>query len=81
MTTPTPSSPAETDLAGILDLFEELVYVGEITPDGHYVPHSSGPTVERFLGGRTPAGAERAVGVARPHRRSRRVRPVQPAAC
>ena len=25
------------DLAGILDLFEEHVYAGEITPDGHYV--------------------------------------------
>ena len=51
-------APAETDLAGILDLFEELVYVGEITPDGRYVPHSSGPALERFLGGRKPAGGD-----------------------
>ena len=42
---------AVPDLAGILDLFEELVYAGEVTPAGNYVHHSAGPTVERFLGG------------------------------
>ena len=51
-------SPAETDLADILDLFEELVYVGEITADGRYVPHSSGPVLERFLGGPKGAGGD-----------------------
>jgi PAS domain-containing protein len=48
--------PAEPDIAGILDLFEELVYAGEVTSDGHYVHHSAGPTLERFIGGRWPAG-------------------------
>ncbi len=41
---------------GILDLFEELVYAGEITPDGHYIDHSSSPMLERFLGGSVPDG-------------------------
>ncbi len=45
-------------LARILDLFEEHVYAGEIRPDGHYVNHFSGPTFERFVGGRVPEGLE-----------------------
>ncbi len=49
---------AEPDLASILDLFEELTYAGEITPGGHYVHHSGGPALERFLGGRGPADIE-----------------------
>ena len=32
----------EVELARILDLFEEHVYAGEITPDGRYVHHASG---------------------------------------
>jgi diguanylate cyclase (GGDEF)-like protein len=50
--------PARPDVAGILDLFEELVYAGEVTPEGHYVHHSEGPALERFLGGRKPADGE-----------------------
>jgi diguanylate cyclase (GGDEF)-like protein/PAS domain S-box-containing protein len=46
------------DLAGILDLLEEHVYSGEITPSGHYVNHASGPTLARFLGGDVPDGIE-----------------------
>jgi diguanylate cyclase (GGDEF)-like protein len=42
--------------AGILDLFEELVYAGEITADGHYIDHSSSPMFERVLGGSVPEG-------------------------
>ncbi|HEY5144989.1 MAG TPA: diguanylate cyclase [Solirubrobacteraceae bacterium] len=49
---------ADADLPGILDLFEELMYAGEITPDGHYVHHSGGPTLERFLGGQGPDDVE-----------------------
>ena len=43
-------------IAGLLDLFEERVYAGEVTPDGRYVDHSSGPAFERFTGGAGPAG-------------------------
>src|SRR5438067_11857106 len=46
------------DMADILDLFEEQVYAGEITPDGHYVNHCSGPMLERMIGGRGPADVE-----------------------
>jgi diguanylate cyclase (GGDEF)-like protein len=45
---------AGPDTAGILDLFEELVYAGEITADGNYIHHSSGPTLDRFTGGDRP---------------------------
>jgi diguanylate cyclase (GGDEF)-like protein len=48
----------EPDFVGILDLFEELVYTGEITPGGQYVHHSNGPTLNRFIGGRWPAGVD-----------------------
>ena len=50
-----PSLPDENDLAEILDLFEEHVYTGAITPDGHYVSQRSGPKLEPFLGGLPPA--------------------------
>jgi len=53
-----PDQLGDGDLAGILDLFEELMYAGEITPDGHYVHHSGSPTLERFLGGIGPADVE-----------------------
>ena len=46
---------AAPDVADILDLFEELVYAGEVTPGGDYVHHSEGPTLDRFLGGPRPA--------------------------
>ena len=49
---------ADPHLADILDLFEELVYAGEITLAGDYVHHSHGPLLERFLGGRCPDGIE-----------------------
>jgi diguanylate cyclase (GGDEF)-like protein len=48
----------EPALDGILDLFEELAYAGEVTREGQYVHHSSGPTFERFLGGRLPADSD-----------------------
>jgi diguanylate cyclase (GGDEF)-like protein len=58
-TSKAPQRPAELyDDAGILDLFEELVYAGEITTDGHYIDHSSSPTFERVLGGSVPEGMQ-----------------------
>jgi diguanylate cyclase (GGDEF)-like protein len=62
---PTPTPPSDghdvprPDVAGILDLFEELVYSGEVTVDGKYVHHAAGPTLERFLGG---TAEEREIG-------------------
>jgi diguanylate cyclase (GGDEF)-like protein/PAS domain S-box-containing protein len=49
-----PTGDDDLRLADILDLFEEQVYAGEITPDGHYVNHTSGPRLERMIGGRGP---------------------------
>jgi diguanylate cyclase (GGDEF)-like protein len=46
------------DLAGILDLFEEHVYAGAITPDGRYLHLAAGPRRHRVLGGALPASAE-----------------------
>jgi diguanylate cyclase (GGDEF)-like protein len=48
--------PAFTDeqISGILDLFEEQVYAGEVTPDGHYIGHSPNPPWTPFIGGRLP---------------------------
>ncbi len=51
-----PPLPDENDLAEILDLFEEHVYAGAITPDGRYIGHRSGPKLARFLGGPVPLG-------------------------
>ncbi len=45
-------------LARILDLFEEHVYAGEITPDGRYVHHASAFTTESLIGGTVPEGIE-----------------------
>ena len=50
--------PAAADTAAIFDLFEELAYAGEITPDGHYIDHASWPTFARVLGGTPPQGEE-----------------------
>jgi diguanylate cyclase (GGDEF)-like protein len=55
---PIPRS-SDSQLARILDLFEEHVYAGEITPSGSYVDHASEGTVGSLLGGEVPAGAER----------------------
>jgi diguanylate cyclase (GGDEF)-like protein len=49
---------SEARLARILDLFEEHVYAGEITPDGHYVHHTSTDTLEGLIGGTVPDGIE-----------------------
>ena len=52
------SGPQQPELDGILDLFEELAYAGEITPAGDYLHHSSGPTLEHLGGvpGDDPGG-------------------------
>jgi diguanylate cyclase (GGDEF)-like protein len=49
---------SEAQLARILDLFEEHVYAGEITPSGSYVDHASDVTLGSLLGGEVPAGIE-----------------------
>ena len=48
--------PGEAETAGILDLFEEYAYAGEILPDGTYVDHAAWPTLRRVLGGPAPDG-------------------------
>ncbi len=45
--------------AAVLDLFEEHAYVGEVTADGHYVDHTSGPAMPHFIGGDVPLGSDR----------------------
>jgi diguanylate cyclase (GGDEF)-like protein/PAS domain S-box-containing protein len=55
------SKPAPIDaawLAGALDLFEELVYVGELTPEGGYAGRFASSSVDRFIGGPQPPGIE-----------------------
>jgi len=46
----------DNQTAGILDLFEEQVYAGEVTPDGHYIGASTNPPWTPFIGGELPAG-------------------------
>jgi diguanylate cyclase (GGDEF)-like protein len=46
----------EVQLARILDLFEEHVYAGEITPDGRYVHHASPVSIAILIGGPIPDG-------------------------
>ena len=46
----------EVQLARILDLFEEHVYAGEITPDGRYVHHVSPISIANLIGGPLPDG-------------------------
>jgi diguanylate cyclase (GGDEF)-like protein len=46
----------DAETSGILDLFEEQVYAGEVTPDGHYVDGSPSPVGTIFLGGAVPDG-------------------------
>jgi diguanylate cyclase (GGDEF)-like protein/putative nucleotidyltransferase with HDIG domain len=48
----------DVELARILDLFEEYVYAGQITPDGRYVHHAAMSTVEDLMGGSAPDGVE-----------------------
>ena len=48
----------EAQLARILDLFEEHVYAGEITPAGSYVDHASDVTLGSLIGGDVPADVE-----------------------
>jgi diguanylate cyclase (GGDEF)-like protein len=47
---------ADAQISGILDLFEEQVYAGEITRDGRYVHRSRSPVGAFFLGGAIPDG-------------------------
>jgi diguanylate cyclase (GGDEF)-like protein len=53
-----PEADAELSVAGVLDLFEEHFYVGEITAEGRYVSLTASPTVARIFGGPVPAGAK-----------------------
>jgi diguanylate cyclase (GGDEF)-like protein len=48
--------PGEVQLARILDLFEEHVYAGEITPDGRYIHHASPISIGSLIGGPLPDG-------------------------
>jgi diguanylate cyclase (GGDEF)-like protein len=49
-----PRRHGEVQLARILDLFEEHVYAGEITPDGRYVHHVSPISIANLIGGPLP---------------------------
>jgi diguanylate cyclase (GGDEF)-like protein/PAS domain S-box-containing protein len=55
---PAGRDPDRTDSPGILDLFEEQLYEGEITPDGNYRHHSAWPTLARMIGGQVPGDVE-----------------------
>ena len=73
---------SDSGLAGILDLFEEHVYAGEVTPDGDYVHHSAGRRSSASSAGRARRRARRgALGVARPRRRLGRLRRASTAGC
>jgi len=37
-------------VASVLDLFEELVYIGEVTTSGEYVGHFASSSIDRFVG-------------------------------
>jgi diguanylate cyclase (GGDEF)-like protein len=50
--------PQDLSVAGVLDLFEEHFYVGEITSDGRYVTVAASPMILRFFGGPMPRDAE-----------------------
>ncbi len=45
-------------LMGVLDLFEEHLYVGEITPDGRYVHHATDASIAALFGGAVPEGVD-----------------------
>ena len=46
-------------VAGVLDLFEEHLYVGEITAEGRYVSVTASPMVERMFGGQSRPASSR----------------------
>jgi diguanylate cyclase (GGDEF)-like protein/putative nucleotidyltransferase with HDIG domain len=46
----------DAQFSDILDLFEEQVYAGVVTADGHFVADSPAPIGVAFLGGEPPAG-------------------------
>jgi diguanylate cyclase (GGDEF)-like protein/putative nucleotidyltransferase with HDIG domain len=46
----------DAQFSDILDLFEEQVYAGVVTADGHFVASSPAPVGVAFLGGAPPAG-------------------------
>ena len=52
-------NPVDPDLAAVLDLFVEHAYVGEITADGRYIDHTSGPAFPSYVGGDVSADTER----------------------
>jgi PAS domain-containing protein len=51
--------PVDADLAAVRDLFVEHAYVGEITADGRYIDHTSGPAFPSYVGGDVSADTER----------------------
>src|SRR4051812_27375115 len=53
-----PKADSDLSVAGVLDLFEEHFYVGEITAEGRYVSLTASPTVARIFGGPVPPGAK-----------------------
>jgi len=46
----------DAQFSDILDLFEEQVYAGVVTADGHFIANSPAPIGVAFLGGEPPAG-------------------------
>ena len=42
--------------ADILDLLDELIFTGEVTPDGEYIDTTPGSPFDRFTGGPVPDG-------------------------
>ena len=53
-----PETDSELSVAGVLDLFEEHFYVGEITAEGRYVSVTVEPDDRADLRGPVPPGAE-----------------------
>jgi diguanylate cyclase (GGDEF)-like protein len=45
-------------VAGVLDLFEEHLYIGDVTSEGKYVTVTASPMIERMFGGPVPPGVE-----------------------
>jgi diguanylate cyclase (GGDEF)-like protein len=50
-------------LAGVLDLFEELVYIGEVNSDGEYVGRFASSSIDRFVGSSLDGGAQSGGGL------------------
>ncbi len=53
-----PIARCPADLGGILELFGEHVYTGQIGPAGEEFGHATGDALVRFLGGSLPAGVD-----------------------